>query len=77
MSTPNQWRALALLSLAELFGMALWFSGSAVVPALSHEWNLSASQVSWLANAVQFGFVAGTQLSSKLNHADIITTRHL
>ena len=77
MSTPNKWRALALLSIAELFGMALWFSGSAVVPALSREWNLTSSQVSWLANAVQFGFVAGTLLSATLNLADIITTRHL
>ena len=77
MSTPNKWRALALLSLAELFGMALWFSGSAVVPALSREWNLSGSQVSWLANAVQLGFVAGTLISATLNLADIITTRHL
>lgn len=77
MSTPNKWRALALLSIAELFCMALWFSGSAVVPALSHEWNLTSSQVSWLANAVQFGFVAGTLLSATLNLADIVTTRHL
>ena len=77
MSTPNKWRALVLLSLAELFGMSLWFSGSAVVPALSHEWNLSSSQVSWLANAVQFGFVAGTLISATLNLSDIITTRHL
>lgn len=77
MSTPNKWRALALLSIAELFGMALWFSGSAVVPALSREWNLSSGQVSWLANAVQLGFVAGTLLSATLNLADIITSRHL
>ena len=77
MSTPNQWRALVMLSIAELFGMALWFSGSAVVPALSHEWNLSTSQASWLANAVQLGFVAGTLISATLNLADIITTRHL
>jgi MFS family permease len=77
MSAPNHWRALALLSIAELFGMALWFSGSAVVPALSREWNLSTGQASWLANAVQLGFVAGTLISATLNLADIITTRHL
>lgn len=77
MSTPNKWRALVLLSIAELFGMALWFSGSAVVPALSHEWRLSSSQVSWLAIAVQLGFVAGTLISATLNLPDIITTRHL
>jgi len=77
MSTPNKWRALVLLSVAELFGMALWFSGSAVVPALAREWNLSTGQASWLANAVQLGFVAGTLISATLNLADIITTRHL
>jgi len=77
MSTPNQWRALVLLSIAELFGMALWFSGSAVVPALTREWNLSSSQVSWLAIAVQLGCVAGTLLSATLNLADIVTTRLL
>ena len=57
--------------------MALWFSGSAVVPELQNEWNLSASQVSWIAIAVQLGFVAGTLLSATLNLPDIITTRHL
>ena len=74
---PGRWRALALLATAELLGMALWFSGSAVVPALSREWELSPSQISWLANAVQFGFVAGTLLSATLNLPDIISTRHL
>lgn len=68
---------LTLLAAAELLGMALWFSGSAVVPALDREWNLTASQVSWIAIAVQLGFVAGTLLSATLNLPDIITTRHL
>src|ERR687895_1212887 len=80
MTTPqhsHRWRALALLSTAELLGMALWFSGSAVVPALSLEWQLSPSQISWLANAVQLGFVAGTLISATLNLPDIIRTRHL
>ena len=75
--TPGRWRALTLLAAAELLGMALWFSGSAVVPALEREWNLSPSQVSWIAIAVQLGFVAGTLLSATLNLPDIITTRHL
>ncbi|HEX3183251.1 MAG TPA: MFS transporter [Pyrinomonadaceae bacterium] len=75
--TPGRWRALTLLAAAELLCMALWFSGSAVVPALGKEWTLSPSQVSWIANAVQLGFVAGTLLSATLNLPDIITTRHL
>jgi MFS family permease len=80
MTTPqhsHRWRVLALLSIAELLGMALWFSGSAVVPSLSREWQLSASEVSWLAIAVQLGFVAGTLISATLNLPDIISTRHL
>ncbi|HEY0365228.1 MAG TPA: MFS transporter [Pyrinomonadaceae bacterium] len=74
---PRRWRALTLLSIAELFGMALWFSGSAVVPALTREWQLSASQISWIAIAVQLGFVAGTLVSATLNLPDIISSRHL
>jgi MFS family permease len=72
-----RWRALALLSAAELLGMSLWFSASAVVPALRLEWRLSDSTASWLTVAVQLGFVAGTLLSALLNLPDIITTRHL
>ena len=76
-SHPRRYRALALLAAAELLGMALWFSGSAVVPALSREWQLTPSQISWLAIAVQLGFVAGTLISATLNLPDIISTRHL
>src|SRR5215218_7640777 len=76
---PNRarWQALALLSLAELLGMSLWFSGSAVVPALTREWQLTSSQISWIAIAVQLGFVAGTLVSATLNLPDIISSRHL
>jgi MFS family permease len=74
---PRRWQALALLSIAELLGMSLWFSGSAVVPALTREWRLSPSQISWIAIAVQLGFVAGTLISATLNLPDIISTRRL
>jgi len=57
--------------------MSLWFSGSAVVPALTREWNLSESAASWLTLSVQIGFVAGTLLSALLNLPDIISPRHL
>ncbi|HSP61456.1 MAG TPA: MFS transporter [Pyrinomonadaceae bacterium] len=72
-----RWRTLALLAVAELLGMSLWFSGSAVVPALTNEWHLSAGAASWLTLSVQLGFVAGTLLSALLNLPDIISSRHL
>jgi MFS family permease len=66
-----------LLAIAELFGMSLWFSGSAVVPSLAREWNLSEGAANWLTLSVQLGFVAGTLLSALLNLPDIIKPRHL
>ena len=33
-------RALGLLALSEFLGMSVWFSASAVVPALTAAWNL-------------------------------------
>lgn len=75
--SPARWRTLALLAVAELLGMSLWFSGSAVVPALTKEWNLSAGAASWLTLSVQLGFVAGTLLSALLNLPDIISSRRL
>src|SRR5687768_7145762 len=72
-----RWRALVLLSLAELLGMSLWFSAAAVVPALRVEWNLSDTSVSWLTIAVQLGFVCGTLVSAFLNLPDILSVRYL
>ena len=55
----RRWSQLALVSLAELLAIGVWFSGSAIAPQLSQEWRLTASQVSWLTMSVQLGFVAG------------------
>src|SRR5438552_7907512 len=60
----DRWRTLALLAIAELLGMSLWFSGSAVIPSLTKEWHLSESASSWLTLSVQLGFVVGTLLSA-------------
>src|SRR5256886_8523431 len=73
----SRWRTLALLAIAELLGMSLWFSGSAVVPSLIREWRLSETAAGWLTLSVQIGFVAGTLLSALFNLPDIISPRHL
>lgn len=74
---PRRWRVLALLAVAELLGMSLWFTGSAIAPQLRDQWALSGSQVGWLTTAVQLGFVVGTALVAVLNLADILPSRAL
>ncbi len=76
-SGRNGWRILAILSLAELLAMSVWFTASAVGPELQLRWDLTASQVGWLTTAVQLGFVAGTAVAALLNLADIIPARFL
>ncbi len=73
--SPHKWRTLWLLSLAEMLGMAVWFSASAVVPALTEAWNLSDGGRAWLTMSVQIGFVAGALASAVLNLADRIPAR--
>ena len=68
--TKQKWRVLLLLSLAELLGMAVWFSASAVVPALTDAWTLSEGGRAWLTMSVQIGFVVGALGSAVLNLAD-------
>ncbi len=75
--SPRKWRYLGLLALAEVLGMSLWFSASAVSPALQQAWGLSVAGAAWLTMAVQIGFVAGTALSGVLNLPDIISSRRL
>jgi MFS family permease len=74
---PRRWRVLAVLAVAELLGMSLWFAGSAIAPQLRDQWALSPSQIGWLTTAVQLGFVAGTALVAVLNVADILPSRTL
>lgn len=71
----RRWRILALLSLAELLGMSVWFAGSAIAPQLAERWALSPAQSGWLATAVQIGFVAGTAIAALLNLADVLPSR--
>ena len=59
--TSAQWRALGFLALAELLGMTLWFSATAVVPTLQQDWQLTSTGAAWLTMSVQVGFVAGRE----------------
>jgi MFS family permease len=68
---------LGLLAAGEFLGMTLWFSATAVTPALVAEFHLSTGQTAWLTMAVQGGFVAGTLVSALLNLADLLHARRL
>ena len=71
------WRQLVLLSLAELLALSLWFSASAVLPALKLEWELGDGGGAALTIAVQAGFIVGTLASALANLPDIVAARTL
>ncbi len=72
-----RWRALAWISLAELGALSLWFSASAVLPALSREWHLGDGGRAGLTIAVQLGFILGTFGSALANLPDVLPARYL
>ena len=77
LSPTERRRAFGLLCLTQFLGMSVWFSASAVVPAFSSAWGLTASGQAWLTMSVQLGFVAGTLASAFLNMADRVPARGL
>jgi len=51
--------SIAIIAICQVAAMALWFSASAVVPALTAEFHLSKFTQSALTGGVQVGFVLG------------------
>jgi MFS family permease len=73
----DKWRTLLLLAAAELLAMGLWFSATAVLPALQAQWGISRAEAAWLTMAVQLGFVAGAVLSALFNVPDLWEPRNV
>ena len=71
----SKWASLTVLSLCEVAAMALWFSASAVLPALSAEFHLSGFTQSLFTSSVQAGFVVGSVTSAVLGLADRLDPR--
>jgi MFS family permease len=61
---------VAAISLAQLFGTALWFSANSTAADLMRVWHASAADIGWLTNAVQLGFILGTLIISLSGAAD-------
>ena len=70
-------RNLALLTGAIMLAPAIWFAGTAAVPALLREGAVTRGEAGWLVAAVQLGFVAGTITSALLSLADRWPSRAL
>jgi MFS family permease len=70
-------RALVRVSIAAVLANSTWFSATAVVPALTRDWQLTAADAAWLAVAVQIGFIAGSAGSALLNLPDRLEPRRL
>jgi len=68
--------SVALIAVCQLAAMALWFSASAIVPALVAEFGLSSFAQAALTSSVQTGFVLGCLASALLGLADRIDPRH-
>jgi len=73
----ERWRQLAVLSLAELLALCVWFSASAVLPALRREWALGDAGSAALTIAVQAGFILGTLASALANLPDVWPARRV
>jgi MFS family permease len=73
----ERWRQLAVLSLAELLALSLWFSASAVLPALRREWHLGDAGGAALTIAVQVGFIVGTLGAALVNLPDVWPARRV
>lgn len=68
-------RAIGVIALCQVAVLALWFSATAVLPALEARHGLDPTLASLFTSAVQLGFVAGTLTSAVLGLADRIDPR--
>jgi peptidoglycan/LPS O-acetylase OafA/YrhL len=59
-----------LIALVQVLVMGVWFSASAVLPAMASQWHMSAGAAAWLTAPVQVGFVAGAVASAVSGLAD-------
>ena len=66
---------MTIIAVCQVMAMALWFSASAIIPALAAEFRLSNFQQATLTSAVQVGFVVGCLASAVLGLADRLELR--
>lgn len=62
--------AILIITFSQLFGTSLWFSANSAAANLIQEWHITVSDIGWLTNAVQAGFILGTFLIAFTGFAD-------
>ena len=67
--------SISIIAFCQVMAMALWFSASAIVPALTAEFHLSAFSQAALTSGVQAGFVIGCLASAVFGLADRLDPR--
>ena len=73
----QKFRSIALLLVAEVSAMSLWFVSAAVLPDILREFQLPAGQQAALSSGVQAGFVIGALISAVLGIADRFDPRRV
>src|SRR5258706_2050303 len=73
----SKFGSIAIIAVCQVAAMALWFSASAVVPALVAEFGLSGFAQAALTSGVQAGFVIGCLASAVLGLPDRVDPRRL
>jgi predicted MFS family arabinose efflux permease len=63
-------RPIPFIVFAQLCGTSLWFSANSAADDLRHLWGLTTTDIGWLTNAVQAGFIVGTMTFALTGLAD-------
>jgi MFS family permease len=77
MQSGSKAASVSIIAVCQVAAMALWFSASAVIPALVAEFRLSGFAQAALTSGVQAGFVIGCLASALLGLADRVDPRRL
>ena len=72
-----RWHALGMTGLAVVLTLSSWFSATAVATDLGGDLGMTVSQLVWLTNAVQAGFVMGALGASFFALADVFPMKTL
>ena len=73
----SKFASVTIIALCQVAAMALWFSASAVLPALLSEYKLTGFAQAALTSGVQAGFVLGCLVSAFLGLPDRVDPRRL